>query len=197
MNIFIFWISSSIMSLVMEVINELRVFKYLADYGYLINLQRLSEISNLNPNDDSDKKLFLSLLIPILNFATVFNRTQMINQNLPILINQFCVTDCVDEMTQEEKKEYQKHPTVLKAITLSMKRDIKNMQSASNFKKRFEEELKEKLDDNKSKEEDIICNDKNSLYRQQLSQYKKLLENERDKLIEQKEDEKSDKVLKK
>ena len=171
------------MCLTMEFINELQLFKYLADCGYLINIQRLSEFSNLNPDDKSDKKLLLSLIIPILNFATVFNRTQIINQSLPIIIEQFRVTDCIDEMTKEEKEEYQNHPTAFKALVLSVKRDMKNMPPTSNSKKDFDNdsEDKEKLEDNKSKE-DIIGNDKNSFYRQQLNQYKKLLEREKDKL---------------
>ncbi len=198
MKMFIFWLTSSIMCLTMEFINELQLFKYLADCGYLINIQRLSEFSNLNPDDKSDKKLLLSLIIPILNFATVFNRTQIINQSLPIIIEQFRVTDCIDEMTKEEKEEYQNHPTAFKALVLSVKRDMKNMPPTSNSKKDFDNdsEDKEKLEDNKSKE-DIIGNDKNSFYRQQLNQYKKLLEREKDKLLEQKNDEKTNKVLKK
>ena len=206
MNIFIFWIASSIMSLSMEFINELRLFKVLADCGYLINLKRLEEFSNLNPDDTSDKNLFLSLMTPILNFATVFRRTQMINQFMPILVDQFCVTGCVDEMTEEERKEYKKHPTVLKAVVLSMKRDIKTMMRESRYKENSDNKsvTQEQVDIDSSKE-DTISDDKNSLYRQQLSQYKKLLERERDELIEQKNnenndeksDETKDKVLKK
>lgn len=51
MEFLFLWLGTSIASFSMEIINELRLFKDVADAGYKIEVKRLSELGKqLNPN---------------------------------------------------------------------------------------------------------------------------------------------------
>ena len=51
MELLVLWLGTSITSFCMEMANELRMFKDVADAGYKIDIRRLSDLSKqLNPN---------------------------------------------------------------------------------------------------------------------------------------------------
>lgn len=120
MKIVVLWISTVAASFCIELTNELRMFKDVADAGYKINIDRLSDLSKkLNP--DASKITLLSMLIPIFNIIQVFDRMVKYNNIRPMLLDQLSIIDALEEMSEIEKQEYQKKPTGLNAILVPFK----------------------------------------------------------------------------
>lgn len=108
MELLVLWLGTSITSFCMEMANELRMFKDVADAGYKIDIRRLSDLSKqLNPN--ASKATLLSMLIPIFNIMQVFQRTVQYNNARPMILDQLNVMDALEEMSEIEKQEYQKN----------------------------------------------------------------------------------------
>ena len=63
MEILIFWLGTCITSFCMEMVNEIRMSKDVADAGYKIDTKRLSEF-NKQINPKGAKKHLISTLIP-------------------------------------------------------------------------------------------------------------------------------------
>ncbi len=106
----------------MEIINEFRVFKDVADAGYKVNTTRLSEFENLNPN--ASKIIFQSMLIPIFNLMQAFQRAMKYNNIRITILDQFRIMDALEEMSEIEKKEYLKNPTMLNAVIIQLKSEL-------------------------------------------------------------------------
>lgn len=124
MKIVVLWISTVAASFCIELTNELRMFKDVADAGYKINIDRLSDLSKkLNP--DASKITLLSMLIPIFNIIQVFERITKYNNIRPMLLDQLSVIDALEEMSEIEKQEYQKRPTGLNAILVPFKLEVR------------------------------------------------------------------------
>lgn len=120
MKIVVLWISTVAASFCIELTNELRMFKDVADAGYKINIDRLSDLSKkLNP--DASKITLLSMLIPIFNIIQVFERITKYNNIRPMLLDQLSIIDALEEMSEIEKQEYLKKPTGLNAILVPFK----------------------------------------------------------------------------
>ena len=120
MKIVVLWISTVAASFCIELTNELRMFKDVADAGYKINIDRLSDLSKkLNP--DASKITLLSMLIPIFNIIQVFERITKYNNTRPMLLDQLSIIDALEEMSKIEKQEYLKKPTGLNAILVPFK----------------------------------------------------------------------------
>lgn len=108
MELLVLWVGTSITSFCMEMANELRMFKDVADVGYKIDIRRLSDLNKqLNPN--ASKTTLLSMLIPIFNIMQVFQRTVQYNNIRPMIFDQLNVMDVLEEMSEIEKQEYQKN----------------------------------------------------------------------------------------
>ncbi|MDD7150952.1 MAG: hypothetical protein PUH43_03340 [Clostridium sp.] len=102
----------------------MRMFKDVADAGYKINIDRLSDLSKkLNP--DASKITLLSMLIPIFNIIQVFERITKYNNIRPMLLDQLSIIDALEEMSEIEKQEYQKRPTGLNAILVPFKLEVR------------------------------------------------------------------------
>lgn len=130
MEFLVLWIGTSITSFCMEMANELRMFKDVADAGYKIDTRRLSNLSKqLNPN--ASKATLLSMLIPIFNIMQVFQRTVQYNNARPMILDQLNVMDALEEMSEIEKLEYQKKPTGLNALLIPLKAKIRLSKAAS------------------------------------------------------------------
>lgn len=124
MKIVVLWISTVAASFCIELTNELRMFKDVADAGYKINIDRLSDLSKkLNP--DASKITLLSMLIPIFNIIQVFERITKYNNIRPMLLDQLSVIDALEEMSEIEKQEYLKKPTGLNAILVPFKLEVR------------------------------------------------------------------------
>ncbi|MGM9877801.1 MAG: hypothetical protein ACI33S_04040 [Bacilli bacterium] len=130
MELLVLWLGTSITSFCMEMANELRMFKDVADAGYKIDIRRLSDLSKqLNPN--ASKATLLSILIPIFNIMQVFQRTVQYNNVRPMILDQLNVMDALEEMSEIEKQEYQKKPTGLNALLIPLKAEIRISKAAS------------------------------------------------------------------
>lgn len=124
MKIVVLWISTVAASFCIELTNELRMFKDVADAGYKINIDRLSDLSKkLNP--DASKITLLSMLIPIFNIIHVFERITKYNNIRPMLLDQLSIIDALEEMSEIEKQEYLKKPTGLNAILVPFKLEVR------------------------------------------------------------------------
>lgn len=124
MKILFLWISTVAASFCIELTNELRMFKDVADAGYKINIDRLSDLSKkLNP--DASKITLLSMLIPIFNIIQVFERITKYNNIRPMLLDQLSIIDALEEMSEIEKQEYLKKPTGLNAILVPFKLEVR------------------------------------------------------------------------
>lgn len=152
MKIVVLWISTVAASFCIELTNELRMFKDVADAGYKINIDRLSDLSKkLNP--DASKITLLSMLIPIFNIIQVFERITKYNNTRPMLLDQLSIIDALEEMSEIEKQEYQKRPTGLNAILVPFKLEARIAKSDSvkiendNKKSEIFYEIGDSLDD--------------------------------------------------
>lgn len=124
------WLGTSIASFGMEIANELRMFKDVADAGYKIDVKKLSELGKqLNPN--ATKTTLLSMLIPILNITQVFQRILQYNNARPTILDQLSVIDALEEMSEIEKTEYLKNPTGLNALIVPLKTEIRLLKASS------------------------------------------------------------------
>ncbi len=124
MEFLVIWLITIVVSMGMDVANELRMFKDTADAGYKINVKRLSELTKqLYPN--ATKVTFLSMLTPILNIVQILQETIQYNNVRPMMLDQLRVSDVLEEMSEIEKTEYLKNPTGLNAVIVSLKSEIR------------------------------------------------------------------------
>lgn len=129
MEFLILWLGTSITSFCMEIANELKIFKDVADAGYKIDIERISELNQLNPN--ASKNTFLSMLIPIFNVMQVFQRAIQYNNTRYILLDSLNVMDVLEEMSEIEKQEYLRKPTGLNALLIPLKTEIRLAKATS------------------------------------------------------------------
>ena len=127
MEILVIWLGTVIASFGMEISHELRVFKDIADAGYKYNLKRVNELSELSENFSFDalKKTLISLLVIGYNIFYVFDKANKYNNARLMLLSQLDVAGVLEEMTDEEKKEYLKEPTGFNAIKIQIKSERK------------------------------------------------------------------------
>ena len=86
MNYFIFWRGTIIGSFGGKLINELRIFKDVADAGYKINMEKFSAFQELFiPNETRGN--FLFRFIPIYNIMNVCKNIIDYNNIRPILLD--------------------------------------------------------------------------------------------------------------
>lgn len=124
MEFLVLWLGTTVASFAMELANEFKIFKDAADAGYKINIKRLSEFQKqLSP--DATKITFLSMLIPLYNVMSVFQRVIQYENARPMILDQLSVTGVLEEMSDYEKKEYSKRPTGLNALIVPLKAESK------------------------------------------------------------------------
>ena len=124
MNYFIFWIGTIIGSFGAELVNELRMFKDIADAGYKVDLKKMADFQNkLMP--DANKVNLLSMLIPVYNIMNVCKNIINYNNVRPMLLDQLNAMGALEEMTAFEKEEYAKKPTALNALIIPLKTEVK------------------------------------------------------------------------
>lgn len=123
MGFIFFWISSTVLSVGVELYNGFRMFKDAADQGYLINITKYGDYQRQMMPEGTDYSA-LAFLIPFLNFYTVTKNIMNYNNARPFIMNQLSMMDCVYEMTEEEKAKYEKNPTGIKAFFQGVKREI-------------------------------------------------------------------------
>lgn len=120
MEFILFWITSIIASLGLELANELKIFKDIADAGYKFDLKRINELQKqISPNNK--KNMYFSFIIPLINIFTVLKRTVQYSNMRQEILKQFDIIGLLEEMNELEKEEYLKKPTGLNAIIAPIK----------------------------------------------------------------------------
>lgn len=95
--------------------NGLRLYKDLADLGYKVDNKRLKDITNvLNPNGGIIDNL--KLCTPFYNLYYVLQKVKLYNDQKGIVADQIRALGALEEMTDFEKKEYNKKPTGFRAL---------------------------------------------------------------------------------
>lgn len=119
---FVFWGTTIVASVSMEIVKELKVFKYAADDGYRINLEKAKEYDDNQSDIDVFKKA-ISHFIPVYNILNTMNEINMFNEKTPTLLNQLHVMNLLEPMSDEEKEEYNKKPSLFNAFKVNMKHE--------------------------------------------------------------------------
>lgn len=154
MELLVLWLATCIASFGMELSNELQMFKDVADAGYKIDLNRLSEAQKqLNPNATNNS--LISLMIPIYNLLKVFETRIKYNNARPMLLDQLHVIDALEEMSDLEKEEYKKHPTGLNALLVQTKTNVR-LSKATKLKIDDEDEIFFEFNHSKDNRSDSI-----------------------------------------
>ena len=120
MELIIFWITTIILTIILELKNSFRIIKDIADAGYKFEKERLAEVNKeINPN--AKKASFMTMLIPVINLLETMKRVISYNNSRDTILDGLNVLDVLEEMTELEKEEYKKNPTGLNAIIVPIK----------------------------------------------------------------------------
>lgn len=120
----IIWITTVLASIGADTSLAFKMIKDVADSGYKIKLDRMKEVSDaLNPNVKQMNNFIK--LIPVINLMKSFSDLVEYSNVRNNLLDEFSVLDCVEEMTDEEKKQYMLKPTAINAIVIYAKSKIK------------------------------------------------------------------------
>ena len=120
----IIWITTVLASIGADTSLAFKMIKDVADSGYKIKLDRMKEVSDaLNPNVKQMNNFIK--LIPVINLIKSFSDLVEYSNLRTNLLDEFSVLDCVEEMTDEEKKQYMLKPTAINAIVIYAKSKIK------------------------------------------------------------------------
>ena len=161
MEFLVLWLGTSVTSFGMEIANELRMFKDVADAGYKIDIKRLSELGKqLNPN--ATKTTLLSIVIPIYNIIKVLQKIIKYNNARPMVLDQLSVMDALEEMSEMEKQEYLKKQSGLNALLVSFKSEMKLTKDPSIEIENDNENLSDALSSNSNLDLSHSSDDRNN-----------------------------------
>lgn len=152
MEFLVLWLGTIVASFGLEIANASRMLKDVADAGYKIDMERLSEIYK-QINQDVPNATLQSMLIPVLNVMLVFQRTVQYYQFRPMILSQLSLIDALEEMSEIEKTEYLKKPTRLNALIIHTKAETRLLNAKTiqikdgNDYSEFYYEMGESLDD--------------------------------------------------
>lgn len=123
MNLFMIWLSTTIVSAYTVFKQILKMVKEFADEGYKFNSKDLEEV---NKNQDEvynevDRLSILSMFIPIYNLYFALSFVQKYESNKDMIFMYLKTLGVIEEMDKFEKKEYNKNPTLLNAVQVSQK----------------------------------------------------------------------------
>ena len=120
----IIWVSSFIFSIGADVSLSLKMIKDVADSGYKLKYDKMKEVSEtLNPNVQQMNDIIK--FIPLINVMESFYKLIEYGKVRYMFADNLKTLDCVEEMTEEEKKQYALKPTGFNAIKVSLKSSIK------------------------------------------------------------------------
>ncbi len=193
MGFLLLWFTTVVSSGVMEVTTSFQVMKDVADSGYKIDMKRISEFTD-QMNSDISRMAITCLFIPFLNIIAAMKHAMDYSNNRPVFIDQFSCIDALEEMTEEEKKEYQKRPTGFHALSIFAKSEMRK-EDASTIKLHKDSRDRDVAFERNSEEEErtLSSNEK------QLEQLKALKQEIQDfkKHLDDKEEEKANPYIKK
>lgn len=117
-ELLIIWLITIIISYGLKLVNELKIFKSMADFGYKIDMKELFSL-----NTKISKKSIitnLSMLMPLYNIVTTLEKTIQYNNFKYKMLEQSGLIDVIRRMTDEEKKKYLEKPTGLNAAHIAL-----------------------------------------------------------------------------
>lgn len=160
MEVLTLWIGSCILSISLETAIEIKLYKDVADAGYKINYSKIAE--NKNQSEYINQKFsLLMLLMPIYNIIAVLNNLINYINNRDTILFQLNIMNVLEELSEEEKEEYSKNPSGLKAILYSVKANMESTIS-ENIN---EEKIEEKIDLTNAEHITVtVNNQKNDIY---------------------------------
>lgn len=143
MEILILWGILYVLSGIIKIKTSVNLFKNIADYGYRIDRNRVSEAMNSLKNNSENNNInygrimnFVNFVCPILPAIIAYFGY---SNNATIIIERLKVDDFLVSLTKEEEKEYQKNPNSIGAFLLNI-----NLSALSNHNKIVENNKKEK-----------------------------------------------------
>lgn len=96
----------------MFIVISLRMLKDMADAGYKLYLKRETNTSN---------NTLIYFFIPLLNIIYMLKVSIEYAYNSSFMLDELNVLGYLEEMTEDEKKEYNKNPTSINAILIPLK----------------------------------------------------------------------------
>lgn len=136
------WLGTFIVSFGIDIQTSLSVFKYAADNGYKVNVGRLESINDFLSNDEMRKKTILQFFIPLYNLKQSKERQNYIINSLDTIISNLLITGVLEEMTEEDIEEYQKNPSISKALNIPFKSTELEYKKEDEKMRGIEEKLK-------------------------------------------------------
>ena len=140
MELIFFWICTIIASKGMDLITVIKILKDIGSAGYKLNAEKIKEFtSDLLPDDYKIRSLIS--FIPFLNIIQSIMLVKNYLDNQELILDQFDIIGALEEMTEEEKREFDDNPTGLTTATISMRNE------SNEHIKKLEEKIKELEDE--------------------------------------------------
>ena len=120
LNIIIIWIITILISMGIDISNDLKIIKDSADRGYRYNLDVIYILFD-KLKQSKFKSKSIENIIPILNIYRALERREEYEKFYPIIFNKAIEFDVLDVMSLIEIDEYKKNPTGLNAFLINTK----------------------------------------------------------------------------
>lgn len=116
MNFLILWVLTIISSHGVVIYSSINLMKNVYDEGYKFNKEILKDFSNKMQDLPFNKIFKLSMLIPFYNLFTSFKIMLDYSQYLNRVLLGLKTLGIIEEMTEFEKQEYEKNPSIKTAL---------------------------------------------------------------------------------
>lgn len=116
MNFLILWILTILSSYGIVIYSSINLMKNVYDEGYKFNKEILKDFSNKMQDLPFNKIFKLSMLIPFYNLFTSFKIMFDYSQYLNRVLLELKTLGIIEEMTEFEKQEYEKNPSIKTAL---------------------------------------------------------------------------------
>lgn len=116
MNFLILWVLTIISSYGVVIYSSINLMKNVYDEGYKFNKEILKDFSNKMQDLPINKIFKLSMLIPFYNLFTSFKIMFDYSQYLNRVLLELKTSGIIEEMTEFEKQEYEKNPSIKTAL---------------------------------------------------------------------------------
>ena len=183
MNFIDTWFISMIVCTFIDIKGEFNIYKYIADKGYKLNLEKYREESNRK--EEGVITINLDLIfkyLPFLNIGYSLFKLNFYNEKFDLLFEQLCKKDLVKKMTDEEFSKYLANPTGRNAKSIfiegfkfdSQDSNLKKYEINSNGETILEKKPLSKLERYRELRDSLKIN--GYLYGEEMFEYKELKE---------------------
>lgn len=122
-TLLIIWLVTIVISYGLKFVNELRLFKLAADFGYKVDMKKLFYLSTKISKESVIENLLM--LMPVCNVFTTLEQTVQYNSAKYKVLEQSGLIDIIHRMTDEEKEQYLEKPTGFNAAYIALEDEIK------------------------------------------------------------------------